>query len=228
MSGRRICTHRTTDGNHRPRRLLHPDEHGVAADLARRHPQPQVSELARASSTSDDGSGALHAGRPARARGVAPARATPPTTSSPATRTTSIAFIGPAHARRRVSTHNPLGVTFAAGVYTSIFGESKQPINSHYARKLFDAREDEPVPAAVQGDRRRIGRLADHADAMPGTSSASTASSKAAASRPTRWRCSTARSHGEPLPRQVDVAPSEGCATPSWFPTSARRSASSR
>ena len=36
-----------------------------------------------------------------------------------------------------VSTHNPLGVTFAAGVYTSIFGSSKQPINSHYSRELF-------------------------------------------------------------------------------------------
>ena len=36
-----------------------------------------------------------------------------------------------------MSTHNPLGVTFAAGVYTSIFGSSKQPINSHYSRELF-------------------------------------------------------------------------------------------
>src|SRR5262245_3548742 len=47
-------------------------------------------------------------------------------------------FIGPATRVVAVSTHNPLGVTFAAGVYTSIFGESKQPINSHYARQLFD------------------------------------------------------------------------------------------
>jgi hypothetical protein len=36
-----------------------------------------------------------------------------------------------------VSTHNPLGVTFAAGVYTSMFGSSKEPINSHYAKALF-------------------------------------------------------------------------------------------
>src|ERR1700746_1651503 len=36
-----------------------------------------------------------------------------------------------------LSTHNPLGVTFAAGVYTSIFGSSKMPINSHYARLMF-------------------------------------------------------------------------------------------
>src|SRR6185369_5333281 len=47
-------------------------------------------------------------------------------------------FIGPATRVVAISTHNPLGVTFAAGVYTSIFGESKQPINSHYARQLFD------------------------------------------------------------------------------------------
>ena len=46
-------------------------------------------------------------------------------------------FIGPRTRVVAVSTHNPLGVTFAAGVYTSIFGSSKMPINSHYARKMF-------------------------------------------------------------------------------------------
>jgi radical SAM superfamily enzyme YgiQ (UPF0313 family) len=46
-------------------------------------------------------------------------------------------FIGPKTRVVAVSTHNPLGVTFAAGVYTSIFGSSKQPINSHYARQAF-------------------------------------------------------------------------------------------
>ena len=53
-------------------------------------------------------------------------------------------FIGPATRVVAISTHNPLGVTFAAGVYTSIFGESKQPINSHYARKLFDRVKNSP------------------------------------------------------------------------------------
>jgi len=46
-------------------------------------------------------------------------------------------FIGPETRVVAVSTHNPLGVTFAAGVYTSIFGSTSQPINSHYARELF-------------------------------------------------------------------------------------------
>jgi hypothetical protein len=46
-------------------------------------------------------------------------------------------FIGPDTKIVAVSTHNPLGVTFAAGVYTSIFGSTSQPINSHYARELF-------------------------------------------------------------------------------------------
>ncbi len=46
-------------------------------------------------------------------------------------------FIGPETKVVAVSTHNPLGVTFAAGVYTSIFGSSKQPINSFYSRQLF-------------------------------------------------------------------------------------------
>jgi radical SAM superfamily enzyme YgiQ (UPF0313 family) len=46
-------------------------------------------------------------------------------------------FIGPNTRVVAVSTHNPLGVTFAAGVYTSLFGSSREPINSHYARALF-------------------------------------------------------------------------------------------
>ncbi|HEY6293467.1 MAG TPA: radical SAM protein [Terriglobia bacterium] len=46
-------------------------------------------------------------------------------------------FIGPRTRVVAVSTHNPLGVTFAAGVYTSIFGSSREPINSHYAKALF-------------------------------------------------------------------------------------------
>jgi radical SAM superfamily enzyme YgiQ (UPF0313 family) len=46
-------------------------------------------------------------------------------------------FIGPRTRVVGVSTHNPLGVTFAAGVYTSIFGSSKAPINSQYAREMF-------------------------------------------------------------------------------------------
>ncbi|HSB15491.1 MAG TPA: radical SAM protein [Bryobacteraceae bacterium] len=46
-------------------------------------------------------------------------------------------FIGPKTKLVAVSTHNPLGVTFAAGVYTSVFGSSREPINSHYAKQLF-------------------------------------------------------------------------------------------
>ncbi len=46
-------------------------------------------------------------------------------------------FVGPNTRIIAVSTHNPLGVTFAAGVYTSIFGSSKMPINSHYSREMF-------------------------------------------------------------------------------------------
>jgi radical SAM superfamily enzyme YgiQ (UPF0313 family) len=53
-------------------------------------------------------------------------------------------FVGPKTRAIGVSTHNPLGVTFAAGVYTSIFGTSKQPINSAYARALFSALKQSP------------------------------------------------------------------------------------
>src|SRR5262245_62068013 len=46
-------------------------------------------------------------------------------------------FLGPDTRVVAVSTHNPLGVTFAAGVYASIFGTNRQPINSFYARDMF-------------------------------------------------------------------------------------------
>jgi radical SAM superfamily enzyme YgiQ (UPF0313 family) len=47
-------------------------------------------------------------------------------------------FIGPRTRVVAVSTHNPLGVTFAAGIFASIFGTSRDPINSVYARRMFD------------------------------------------------------------------------------------------
>ncbi len=47
------------------------------------------------------------------------------------------AFIGPRTRVVAISTHNPLGVTFAAGVYASIFGSNRLPINSYYARQMF-------------------------------------------------------------------------------------------
>jgi len=59
-------------------------------------------------------------------------------------------FIGPRTRLVAVSTHNPLGVTFAAGVYTSIFGSSKQPINSHYARQMFARIKASPWRSSFQ------------------------------------------------------------------------------
>ncbi|MEO8660546.1 MAG: radical SAM protein [Bryobacteraceae bacterium] len=47
-------------------------------------------------------------------------------------------FIGPRTRVIGVSTHNPLGVTFAAGVYASIFGSSREVINSYYSKMLFE------------------------------------------------------------------------------------------
>jgi len=53
-------------------------------------------------------------------------------------------FIGPKTRVVAISTHNPLGVTFAAGVYTSIFGSSKEPLNSIYSRAMFDKIRSSP------------------------------------------------------------------------------------
>jgi radical SAM superfamily enzyme YgiQ (UPF0313 family) len=59
-------------------------------------------------------------------------------------------FIGPRTRVVAVSTHNPLGVTFAAGVYASVFGSSKQPINSVYSRRLFSSLKDNPHRGAFK------------------------------------------------------------------------------
>src|ERR1043166_8994745 len=53
-------------------------------------------------------------------------------------------FVGPETRVVAVSTHNPLGVTFPAGVDTSIFGSTSHPINSHYALELFEAIKTNP------------------------------------------------------------------------------------
>jgi hypothetical protein len=53
-------------------------------------------------------------------------------------------FVGPRTRVVGVSTHNPLGVTFAAGVYASIFGSTKEPINSHYSKQLFATLKSSP------------------------------------------------------------------------------------
>jgi len=56
-------------------------------------------------------------------------------------------FIGKRTRVVAVSTHNPLGVTFAAGVYASIFGSSREPINAHYSKQLFQALKGNPYRA---------------------------------------------------------------------------------
>ncbi|HXM09220.1 MAG TPA: radical SAM protein [Terriglobales bacterium] len=53
-------------------------------------------------------------------------------------------FVGPNTRVVGVSTHNPLGVTFAAGVYTSIYGSSKEPLNSIYTRLMFNRIKSSP------------------------------------------------------------------------------------
>lgn len=59
-------------------------------------------------------------------------------------------FLGPDTRVVGISTHNPLGTTFAAGVYASIFGSSKEPVNSIYARKMFKTIKEHPDRAAFK------------------------------------------------------------------------------
>jgi radical SAM superfamily enzyme YgiQ (UPF0313 family) len=59
-------------------------------------------------------------------------------------------FIGPSTRVVAVSTHNPLGTTFAAGVYASIFGSSREPVNALYARRMFDTIRAHPNRESFQ------------------------------------------------------------------------------
>jgi radical SAM superfamily enzyme YgiQ (UPF0313 family) len=59
-------------------------------------------------------------------------------------------FIGPRTRVVGVSTHNPLGVTFAAGVYASVFGSSREPINAYYAKSMFRILKENPERANFQ------------------------------------------------------------------------------
>jgi radical SAM superfamily enzyme YgiQ (UPF0313 family) len=64
-------------------------------------------------------------------------------------------FIGHRTRVVAVSTHTPLGTTFAAGVYASIFGSSREPINALYARRMFDTirecRQQHPFSIVLGG-----------------------------------------------------------------------------
>ncbi|MEO8595672.1 MAG: radical SAM protein [Candidatus Solibacter sp.] len=59
-------------------------------------------------------------------------------------------FVGPRTRVVGVSTHNPLGVTFAAGVYASVFGTSRETINAHYAKQLFRTLRENPYRSSFQ------------------------------------------------------------------------------
>ena len=78
-------------------------------------------------------------------------------------------FIGPDTRVVAVSTHNPLGVTFAAGVYTSIFGSSQAADQLALLEGAVRRDQGERPSFGLQGDRRRVGRLADHPDQFLGT-----------------------------------------------------------
>jgi hypothetical protein len=130
-------------------------------------------------------------------------------------------FIGPNTRVVAVSTHNPLGVTFAAGVYTSIYGSSKEPLNSIYSRLMFDKIKSSPYRKNFQV---LVGRAAGRSPkAMLSRIWAWTAWRKAAASPLTLWRCFGRRLR-EKSCRGKSTWLTRLRATPSCFPTSGRHS----
>ena len=135
----------------------------------------------------------------------------PQTTSWSVIRTTSTSFIGPDTRIVALSTHNPLGVTFAAGVYTSIFGSSREPINSHYAAKLLFEKPSSQSPHRASGSGCILGR-SRRSWQITQTKSYGAARHRLRHRRPQRvggdhQACSGARIEGGELPDQVEVEP---------------------
>ncbi|MGE3510739.1 MAG: radical SAM protein, partial [Vicinamibacterales bacterium] len=79
-------------------------------------------------------------------------------------------FIGDRTRVVAVSTHNPLGTTFAAGVYASIFGSSREPVNALYARRMFETiracRQHHPFLVVLGGSGAWQIQETDTADAL--------------------------------------------------------------
>ena len=137
-------------------------------------------------------------------------------------------FIGERTRVVAVSTHNPLGTTFAAGVYASIFGSSREPINALYARRMFDTIRACRQRHPLLGHPRRLRRLADRGDRQRTSEfGIDSVVSGRAESRDVidLFRRALA---GEPLPRHARRAPSARRRPAPRAATRARRSASSR
>ena len=103
-----------------------------------------------------------------------------------------------------VSTHNPLGTTFAAGVYASIFGSSREPINALYARRMFDTirecRERHPFALVLGGSGAwQIQETGSEAEFGIDTVVTGRAESRAVIDLFERALA------GEPLPRRLDA-----------------------
>ena len=172
--------------------------------------------------------GAVHAGRRSRARGVAAAAASRRTTSSCCYPDDLDKFIGPNTRVVAISTHNPLGVTFAAGVYTSIFG-------------VVEAADQLALRARAVRDDQGAARTASNFKVIVGGSGGWQITQTNAwdelgvdcvvegPQRVGRHDGAVRQGdRGEELPRQIEVVHTRRTATRSSFPTSGRRSASSR
>ena len=85
-----------------------------------------------------------------------------------------------------------------------------------------------PYRDELQGDRRRLGRLADHADQHLGRAERRLRRRGPQRVGGRRWSCSTRRFAAKTLPRADRRRAPDGPRRASSFPTSARRSASSR
>ena len=113
-------------------------------------------------------------------------------------------FIGDRTRVVAVSTHNPLGTTFAAGVYASIFGSSREPVNALYARRMFETiracRQHHPFLVVLGGSGAWQIQETDTADALGiDTIVAGRAESAEVVDLFRRAL------RGEPLPRQLDA-----------------------
>ena len=164
------CRHGSADRNDRPCRLFHSDEHGLAADLARRHSEQEVSRSGATSSAT--GTARRATCRPALRvlEAALAARTSAPTTSPSAIRRTSIS----SSARRRASWPSRRTIRSASPsrpASTRRFS-AVQPACDQLALRARDVRprQGQPVPQRLQGASSAAPAAGRFRRPTPGTS----------------------------------------------------------
>ena len=204
--GARIVLTRPAHGNHRPRRLLHPDEHGLAADVARGHPQQEISRSGANVEYNGDGSARyMPAGVRVLEASLLRALSGRRHRLLLSRRPRQVHRARHAH-RRRLRRTTRSASRSPRGVYTSIFGSVETA--DQLALLAGAVRGDQGQPATAGTSRsssaaRAAGRSRRP---IPGTTSSVDCVVEGRSESARRLKLFDKALRGEDLPKQIDVA----------------------